>query len=80
MNGTLNTSPYPIAPYADRPLRRGLGFGASLRWPALAAAVLLIGAVGATLAQPVFVSWVIDRGGRLRRFGPTYRPRSWVES
>ena len=62
MNGTLNTSPYPIAPYADRPLRRGLGFGASLRWPALAAAVLLIGAVGATLAQPVFVSWVIDRG------------------
>ena len=62
MNGTTNTSPYAIAPYADSPLRRGLGFGASLRWQALAAAVLLIGAVGATLAQPVFVSWVIDRG------------------
>lgn len=62
MNGTTNTSPYAIAPYADRPLRRGLEFGASLRWHALAAAILLIGAVGATLAQPVFVSWVIDRG------------------
>ena len=29
---------------------------------ALAASVLLIGSVGATLAQPVLIFWVIDRG------------------
>ena len=62
MSTTTNASPFAIAPYADRPLQRGLEFGANLGWPALAASVLLIGTVGATLAQPVLVSWVIDRG------------------
>ena len=62
MSTTTNASPFAIAPYADRPLQRGLEFGATLRWPALAASVLLIGTVGATLAQPVLISWVIDRG------------------
>ena len=62
MSTTTNASPFAIAPYADRPLQRGLEFGANLRWPALAASVLLIGTVAATLAQPVLVSWVIDRG------------------
>ena len=62
MTTTTDDSPFAIAPFADRPLQRGLEFGASLRWPALAASVLLIGTVCATLAQPVLVSWVIDRG------------------
>ena len=62
MSTTTDASPFDIAPFADRPLQRGLEFGTSLRWPALAASVLLIGAVCATLAQPVLVSWVIDRG------------------
>ena len=62
MSTATNASPFAIAPFADRPLQRGLEFGASLRWPALTASVLLIGTVGATLAQPVLVSWVIDRG------------------
>ena len=62
MSTATNASPFGIAPFADRPLQRGLEFGASLRWPALTASVLLIGTVGATLAQPVLVSWVIDRG------------------
>jgi len=62
MTTTTDTSPFAIAPFADRPLQRGLKFGASLRWPAFAASVLLIGTVCATLAQQVLVSWVIDRG------------------
>ena len=62
MSGMTNAAPHAIAPYAERSLRRGLDFGASLRWPALAASILLMGAVGATLAQPVLVSWIIDRG------------------
>ena len=62
MNATTNASPFAIAPYAERALRRGLEFGAAFRWPALAASVLLIGSVGAALAQPVLISWVIDRG------------------
>ncbi len=62
MSTTTDASPFAIAPFADRPLQRGLEFGASLRWPAIAASVLLIGTVCATLAQPVLVSWVIDRG------------------
>ena len=62
MNATTNASPFAIAPYAERSLRRGLEFGAAFRWPALAASVLLIGSVGAALAQPVLISWVIDRG------------------
>lgn len=62
MSGTTSAAPYAIAAHAERSLRRGLDFGASLRWPALAASILLMGAVGATLAQPVLVSWIIDRG------------------
>ncbi|MDE0142889.1 MAG: ABC transporter transmembrane domain-containing protein [Caldilineaceae bacterium] len=62
MSTTTNASPFDIAPFAERPLQRGLAFGGGLRWPALAASVLLIATVGATLAQPVLVSWVIDRG------------------
>lgn len=62
MSVTTNASPYDIAPYAERSLRRGLEFGAAYRWPALVASVLLIGSVCATLAQPVLISWVIDRG------------------
>ncbi|MDE2992409.1 MAG: ABC transporter ATP-binding protein [Chloroflexota bacterium] len=62
MSATVRASPYAIAPHAQRPLRRGFDFGASLRWPALAASLLLLGSVGATLAQPVLVSWVIDHG------------------
>lgn len=62
MSGTVRASPSAIAPRAQRPLRRGFDFGLSLRWPALAASLLLLGSVGATLAQPVLVSWVIDRG------------------
>ncbi len=62
MSGMTEATSYAIAPYAARSLQRGLAFGAFLRWPALAASVLLMGAVGAVLAQPVLISWVIDRG------------------
>lgn len=61
MNDTKNTSRYAIAPSVERPLRRALGEGVFLRWAALLASVLLVGSVGATLAQPVLVSRVIDR-------------------
>ena len=62
MNNTVNVSPYAIAPNVQRPLLRALRLGAFLRRQALAASVLLIGAVGAALAQPVLIAWVIDRG------------------
>ena len=62
MSVNADASPFAIAPYAERSLRRGLAFGATYRWPALAASVMLIGGVGAALAQPVLISWVIDRG------------------
>ncbi len=62
MSTTTDASPFTIAPFAARPLQRGLAFGGALRWPALAASLLLIATVAATLAQPVLISWVIDRG------------------
>ena len=36
MTPTTDASPFAIAPFADRTLQRGLEFGASLRWSALA--------------------------------------------
>lgn len=62
MNNTVNVSPYAIAPNVQRPLLRALRLGSFLHLPAIAASVLLIGAVGAALAQPVLIAWVIDRG------------------
>lgn len=62
MSTAAHVSPYKIAPDAERPLRRGLVLGGSLRWLALMASVLLLVSVGAALAQPVLVSRVVDQG------------------